>query len=375
MPVREAHGDTRRLLVVAPSWVGDAVMATCALRLLRDALPGWYIGALVRPGVDQVLAGLPLLDELHTDRPEGVLGPKRVAARLRPRRYAAALLLANSFSSALVVRVAGVPLRLGYDRDGRRPLLTHRLHAPKRPDGSWQAVPAVAYYLHAARALVGVVGGGAIDPLAPIGPIPADARMELAVTHADQAQAAATLERAGVDPERPYAVLNPGGNNPAKRWPPDRYARLADWLADHYGLPCVVNAAPAEADLARGVRDAARTAPPSLADSGGTLGSLKAVLRGAALLVTNDTGPRHIAAALGTPVVTLFGPTDHRWTTIPAPAGEELVLADPSPPPGRLANDDPERSRIDRIDDPRVREAVARLLTVKAPAPQAEDIP
>ena len=88
-----------------------------------------------------------------------------------------------------------------------------------------------------------------------------------------------------------------------------------------------------------------------MCEMGITLGSLKGVVRRASIMVTNDTGPRHVAAAFGVKLVTLFGPTDHRWTTIPTrPGGEELILvADPSLPPSEVANDHPERCRIERI--------------------------
>jgi len=135
-----------RLLVVCPSWVGDVVMATPVFRLLRDELPGSFIGGLVRPGCDQVLAGTNFFDEVHVERASGVLGPKFVAAKVRPRRYDTALLLTNSFSTALITRIAGVPRRFGYDRDGRGFLLTNKIKAQKKSDGGWSIVPAVDYY-------------------------------------------------------------------------------------------------------------------------------------------------------------------------------------------------------------------------------------
>ncbi len=361
MDNRSFQGD-RRLLIVLPSWVGDAVMATPALRLIRQTLPGWYIGAICRPGVDQVLDGLETLDEVHVAPMTGVLGPKRVAAQLRPRRYRAALLLTNSFSTALATRIAGVPLRLGYERDGRGVLLTHRLAVPRRPGGGWAVVPAAAYYYHAAQALLDVLADRTVDARAPIDPLPAGCRLELFVTTDDEQRAAQVLESAGVRSEAPLAVLNPGGNNPAKRWPADRFGQLADWLLEAHGLHSVVNASPAEAEIAAAVRSSAACGPPSLAEHGGSLGSLKGVLARAQLMVTNDTGPRHMAAALGVPVVSLFGPTDHRWTTIPAPAGERLVLADPDLPEGQTANDDPQRSSIERITLDRVQRAVDAVL-------------
>lgn len=351
-----------RLLVILPSWVGDAVMATPALRLLRDGLPGATIGALARPGIDQVLAGLGTLDEVRVYRPQGMMAPKRAAARVRGVRYDAALLLANSFSSALIARLAFIRRRVGYDRDGRGVLLTQRLAAPKTPGGSWAIVPAVAYYLHAAASV--------LDPGTPALEAPALERadrvalpacppMELVCTERDEAAAADLFTRAHLDPAEPYAVLNPGGNDEAKRWPADRFAALGEHLAQAHGLRVLVAGSPGEADLSRSIAE--RAGAVALPDLGLTLGALKPILARARLLVTNDTGPRHIAAAFGTPVVSLFGPTDARWTTIPFER-EAIVLADPSLPPGESANDHPERCAVERIVLARVAEAADALL-------------
>jgi heptosyltransferase-2 len=342
---------TLRVLVIMPSWVGDAVMATPALRRVRDVLRGSLIGGLVRPGIDEVMAGTGFFDEVEVDRPRGVMGHKHLASRLRQRRYGAALLLTNSFSTALTARLAGIPRRIGYSRDGRGVLLTERLHAPKRGDGRWAPIPALLYYWRLAGALLGETGDGVME-----GSLPAGARLELATTAGERSSAEAILSRAGVGPDRPYAVLNPGGNNPAKRWPPERFAALAGHLSERHGLSVLVNGSPGEAALVSEV--ASRAGGVSLPEHGITLGGLKGLLARATarLMVTNDTGPRHLAAAFGVPVVTLFGPTDPRWTTIPAPAGERVLVADPALPWSEVADDHPERCRIERIT---LEEAVA----------------
>jgi heptosyltransferase-2 len=347
-----------RVLVVCPSWVGDAVMATPALRLIRSRLPGAFIGGLVRPGIDEVLAGSGLLDEVHVEPAGGMMGPKRAAAKVRARMYGAALLLTNSFSSALVARLAGIPRRVGYARDGRGILLTDKLEAPKRADGRWAPVPAVSYYWHAAEALL----DASAQPLSVRGAVlPQQARLELSVTPEQEAAGAAVLARAGVGTGQRLAVLNPGGNNEAKRWPPERFAAVGAHLAGRHGMTVLVNGSPGERGLCESIASAASAV--SLAGSGITLGSLKAVVKRCRLMVSNDTGPRHIAAALGVPVVSLFGPTDHRWTAIPAPAGEAVLLADPALPESEVADDHPERCRVDRIATGAVIEACDRLLS------------
>ena len=333
-------------------------MATPALRMLREGLPGCFFGGLVRPGNDELVQGLPFFDELHVERASGVMGPKFAAAKVRARQYDTALLLTNSFSTALTVRIAGIPHRIGFDRDSRGLLLTHRLKAPTRANGAWAPVPAVTYYEHAAAC--------ALDPARSTSLLattqPSGAPMQLAATPAQIEHAAAVLARGGVNPDEPLAILNPGGNNPAKRWPIDRFAALAKHLSSVHGLRVLLNGSPAEADLTAAIASQSVSRCVELPKLGVTIGSLKAIVQRAAIMVTNDTGPRHIAAAMGVPVVSLFGPTDHRWTTIPAPAGETIILADPSLPETEFANDHPSRCAIENIDDQRVRNAVDGLL-------------
>ena len=329
-------------------------MATPAMRLLRQSLRGSFIGGLCRPGGDEILEGLDLLDEVHVERGGGVFGPKFIAARIRPRMYDTALLLTNSFSTALVARIAGIPRRVGYNRDGRGFLLTEKIVTPRRGDGAYAIIPACRYYLDAAESLLHehIPRYNALSatpiPLA----FPPGMFMELASSERQRLAAADVLRKAGLMPGARYAVLNPGGNNHAKRWPAARFAALADHLHARHGLTVLVNGSPAEADVIQALIDAARVARPvNLAACGSTLGSLKSVVAGAALMVTNDTGPRHIAAAVGTPLVSLFGPTDHRWTIIPTrpDAPERVIVADPSLPDHESANDHPERCAIDRI--------------------------
>lgn len=371
--MRRPPNNPLRLLIVLPSWVGDAVMATPALRRARAALPGAFIGALARPGIDQVLNGLDLFDEVHVEARAGAMGPKRAGAKLRPRRYDTALLLTNSFSSALTARVAGIPRRVGYDRDARRLLLTDPVGAPRTGSGKWAITPAVNSYW----SLVSTIADDSPPPPAPDQPLtnthaplilPPDVYMELALTDAERAAANEVLSRAHAA-GAPYAVLNPGGNNPAKRWPVERFAAIADHLARAHGLRVLVSGSPAERDLCAQIADLAETDPGVLPDLGLSLSSLKGVIAGARVMVTNDTGPRHIGAALGVPVVSLFGPTDPRWTTIPvrptasgAP-GEVVVVADPDLPISESANDHPDRCAIEKIPAERVRDGVDRVLS------------
>lgn len=355
-----------RILVVMPSWVGDAVMATPTLRLLRRSFPGAFIGAMVRPGIDGLLAGSAFIDEFHVEHTGGVMGPKRSAAKVRDRRYEVAVLLTNSFSTALATRLAGIPRRVGYDRDGRGLLLTDRLTAARRRDtppfdrsgtspSAWAPVPACRYYWGVGARVLELAGMSA-PPGESMG------RMELTLTDQDDRAALEVLARADVEPSARFAVLNPGGNNPAKRWTPERFASIADHLWRVHGVRSLVNGSPNESDVVSGVVGACAdgTRAAGLASAGVTLASLKGIVKRGCLMVTNDTGPRHIAAAFGVPVVSLFGPTDPRWTAIPA--REAVITADPTLPEEEVADDHPERCAIGGIEVSAVARAVDAML-------------
>jgi heptosyltransferase-2 len=347
-----------RLLIVLPSWVGDATMATPVLGMIRAALPGSFIGALARPGIDQLLAGTSFFDEIHVARGSGVMGPKHVAAKIRPRRYDTALLLTGSFSTALTVRVAGIPRRIGYDRDARGLLLTDKI-TPPRDSRGWRVIPAVDYYFTLVRRFLPLERLGAM----PTDHLPPGSFLHLVATDTERAEADEVLRRAGVTSQR-LAILNPGGNKPEKRWPGERFAAIADHLAERHGCTVLLNGSPAEAELLDEIAGKCRHAPAPLARHGVTLGSLKAIVARCSLMVTNDTGPRHIAAAFGVPLVSLFGPTDPRWTTIPTRPGapEAIVVADPTLPESEFSNDHPERCAITKIAIDRVVSAVDSVL-------------
>lgn len=374
MPKRMNEHTPLRLLVVLPSWVGDIVMATPTLRHIRDAHPGIFIGALCRPGMDRLLSGNTLFDELHVFQPHGMMASKKAANKVRPRRYDTALLLTNSFSTALIARLAFIPRRIGYNRDTRGMLLTDPIAPPRNPDKSWKLTPAVDYYWNIGSRLLDEepVDWSTHTPTScervPLA-LPKGVTMELGYDESDRAKARQILDAAEIPAGTPYAVLNPGGNNPAKRWPIERFARLADHLHEHHNLRVLINGSPAEADLCDQIIAHARTRPRSLPALGNTLGALKPIIDDADLMVTNDTGPRHIAAALATPLVSLFGPTDPRWTTIPvaplpdAAPSETIVVADPALPPAESANDHPQRCAIDHITFNRVRDATDELIS------------
>jgi heptosyltransferase II len=310
--------DVKRLLVVQPSWVGDAVMATPTLRALRGLYPTAHIAYLLKRYVKPIYAGMPWPDRLityRTGRSPGKAGRGQfveLARRLRAAKFDTAVLLSNSFKSALVCKMAGIDRIIGYERDGRSFLLTDKL-VPTKERGKFVPAPIIKSYLGLARYL------GADER---------DLTMELFVTPSEKHEAQQVLSSAGLDGDvfrpgaagagsTPMAVMNPGSNyGAAKCWLPEYFAEVADKLIESRGATVLISSGPKERPIVDAIMGKMRAKPIDLAKHGLTLGSLKEIVRRCDLMLTNDTGPRHIAAAFGVPVVTVFGPTHPQWTEI-----------------------------------------------------------
>lgn len=297
----EWNPEPRVILVALPNWVGDVVMATAALHAIRARFPAAHIVHLMRRYVADVLRGTGFCDEQvywpSKSEPQKAGGYPGLIRQLRRSRFDAAALLTNSFRSALIARLAGARRRIGYSRDARGWLLTDRLKPPRRA-GRFVPIPALDYYNDLARAM----GCRAVED-----------RLRLATTAEDEAAIDRRLGRADVD--RPLVVLNAGANyGSAKCWPAEKYAVLSDEIVARYGARVVASFGPKEHDIAQRLAAAALRPIDILIDPPLGLGPLRALIRRCRLLITNDTGPRHFAAAFGVPVVTIFGSSDPAWT-------------------------------------------------------------
>lgn len=321
------------MLVVLPNWVGDLVLATPALRALRGQFPDTHIAFLVKSHLVEILHGCDWMDEVILwPRGTGRSKPKKrqgflgLAAQLRERGFDCAVLLTNSFRSALLTRLSGIPRRVGYDREGRGLLLTDRLLAAKT-QGKYLPVPMIRYYNAIARFM------GCRD---------CSEKLELFTTAEEEAEVQEVLTNNGVNSDQPIVVLNPGASfGPAKCWLPERFAEIGDHLAKEYNAAVFVSCGPKEVRIAENVANCMRQWVVVLSNPVMKLGSSKALIRRASLLVTNDTGPRHFANAFGTPVITIFGPTDPQWTLTPSQSERSLrVDVDCGPCMKRVCPDD-----------------------------------
>ena len=295
------HDSPASLLVRATNWLGDAVMTTPALAAVRAGFPDARIVLLARPLVADLFRHHPDVDEVmiyeRPGRHEGVLGRLRLAGELRRRRFDGALLLQNAFDAAWIAFLGRIPERAGYPTDGRRILLT--LPVPLTP-GILERHE-VEYYLCL------------LDGLGIPRPVPA--ALKLTVTEGERAAMATRLASLGIAQGAPLVVINPGATyGSAKRWYPDRFAAVAEALSAEWSAKVVVVGSTAEAPLAGEIEAATRNPPVNLAGKT-TVRELMALLSLSSFLVTNDSGPMHIGAALGVPLVAIFGPTDWRRTS------------------------------------------------------------
>lgn len=290
-------------LVVLPNWVGDAALATPALRALRQHYAKGKITYLLKPYLAELFGGCPWADQMIY-WPARKKGFKKqttldLLKQLRAAKFDLAVLLANSIRSALMVSLPKITRRVGYDRDGRGMLLTDKL-VPDRYNGRLLPISAVKYYLNLADYL-GCQKG--------------DYRLELFTEPKYEHEVDSLFVRHGLDPDRGFAVINPGASfGPAKCWPAESFARVGDRLIEDYDMNVVIACGPREIAIAKKVSAEMRRPGIVLADPVVGLGTLKALIKRCSILVTNDTGPRHFAAAFGAPVVTIFGSTDPRWT-------------------------------------------------------------
>jgi heptosyltransferase-2 len=292
-----------RIALFLPNWIGDVVMATPAIRAVRNHFPECRLVAVCRPYIAPLLGGAPWFDEIILHDKTGRSGLRRFAfiGRLRREHFDAAVLFPNSFRTAFVAWLGGCRRRIGFARYGRSLLLTDRLQPVRDARGRITPSPIIDDYNRLVKPL------GIDDP---------GRRIELFTTPEDEAAADRVWEEEKLHQYPEVIGLNSGGAfGAAKQWPVTHFAELARKFVDVRGSGVLVLCGPNERDLARKiVGEAQRPGVVSLADRDVSLGLTKACVGRLDLLVTTDSGPRHFAAAFDRPVVTLFGPTFIEWT-------------------------------------------------------------
>ena len=293
------HDSVKKILVRSVNWLGDAVMTTPALSVVREHFPHAEITILANEMVSELFAHHPGIDHIITfhrkGKHRGVAGRLRLAAELRRHRFELALILPNSFDSAVVPWLAGIPKRVGKCSDGRTLLLNGRYHFVKSVPPRHE----VDYYL---------------DLLEHFGITGSRTPLRLYVTADEESHATKRLAQHGVQPDDFVLGINPGASyGSAKRWYPERFAQVARQLSDKWGAKIVIFGGPGEtkiaADIEQNLEGAVNIAGTT------SVRDMMALIKRCNFFITNDSGPMHVAAAFAVPLVAIFGSTDHTGTS------------------------------------------------------------
>ena len=286
-----------KILVWLPSPMGDAILSTAGLRSIREHFADADITFLATKTVRDVLQPCVYCDGFINLKKN----PLKLAGIIKQRNFDKVILFKNSFGSAMTVYLAGIAQRIGYDRDWRGMFLTNGIKPAMEGLGKFRPRSMVDYYLKLCKKIGCDVSGR---------------RLSLEVS--DEQVASALNKLAPVmSSSKPLVILVPGGAfGPSKLWPSDRYAELADKIIKKYDANVVVSVAPDKAERRIAAKICSRASHElfNLGELRLGLGELKGLFSKADVVITNDTGPRHIAIALRKKVVTLFGPNDPKWT-------------------------------------------------------------
>jgi heptosyltransferase-2 len=339
-----------KLLIRATNWVGDAIMALPALQAVRKRFPQAEIAILALPYVADIYRGQGVADELigydRKGQHAGIQGKEQLAAELKAKKFGSALLLQNAFDAAWIAWRAGIPERIGYDRDARGLLLTKAIRVPRAGE-----IPAHEkfYYLELVKR------AGWIDAL------PDVSEISLAVTDEQALRAEQKLQSFGARRGAMRVAVGAGASyGSAKCWPPERFA---------VAINCLMNQRKAEIILFGTLSEAAVSAAIQAGLDQGVLdltgkteiAELPALLSRCSVFLGNDSGAMHVAAAVGLPVVAVFGPTDPCGTA-PVTARCTIVQEQPYCSPCFLRKCPTDHRCMTAIAPQRVSDGVLRAL-------------
>lgn len=304
---------SNKILIRGVNWVGDAVMTMPAIKAVKKAYPESQISLLVKPSVAPIFETDPNINEiiLYEDKFMGITGKLRLAKMLRGKGFSKAILLQNAFDAALITFLAGIPERIGYNRDGRGFLLTR----PIQFDNYDRKVHHINYYLN-------------LLTMSGIKASPSQPWIYLSIDERLSARNALSVLK------RPILGINPGATyGTTKRWFPERFAEVANWFIRDTSGSVVIFGGKNEMNIAEEIEylirrqsiEGRRQTDFSLLNLAGktSLRELISLISECDVFVSNDSGPMHIAYAVGTPLVAIFGSTDPELT---GPLGDQNIV-------------------------------------------------
>lgn len=303
-----------KILVRGTNWIGDAVMSIPALKQIRRVFREAKITLHTRTWAEGLFAHAPFIDELVTfDKSRWATKDVYENARfLKPDAYDVAIILPNSFESALTSFMSSIPARFGYNRDLRGLLLTDPIPVPEWKNRRHE----VYYYLN----LIAEVERRTLGRETVVEQVP---DTKLSISEGEKASARRVLQEVGVDTTRKVIALGVGSRNSlAKRWPAKHFATLANALVRDLKASVILIGSPEESSVASEVAAAAGAGVTDLVGKT-KLGEAISILSVADLMISNDMGLAHVSPAVGTPTIVLFGPTNPTTTR---PWGDDVQV-------------------------------------------------
>ncbi|MDR4507175.1 MAG: lipopolysaccharide heptosyltransferase II [Candidatus Brocadiaceae bacterium] len=305
----------KKIIIRSPNWVGDVIMATPAFRCIRENYPDAEITIALKSYVKNIIDDTPWFDKiflLDTPPHRGFTQFLSLVRQIRSQQYDLGVIFPNSFSSAFLFWIGGVKRRIGYRRDAR----------------SWMLTDGVNRFTENGRFLPTYMGDYYLRLCKKAGCEIRSKELELFVNEASRQKAEDIVKQYAIQNDRPLILMNPGAAfGSSKCWTAEGFARTADILKFQIHCNVAIVCAPHERALAGNIEHAAKSKLINLANHGMSLDILKVLIRRCDLLITVDSGPRHIAVAFKRPVVTLMGPNDPRYTESPAEIGK-VIRAD-----------------------------------------------
>lgn len=287
-----------RILIVEVNWLGDVLFSTPFIRSVRNNFPGAYIACMVAPRCKEILEGNPNINEIiiydEDGLDGGIFGRIRFIKRLKKYRFDTAFLLHRSFTRALIVYLAGAANRIGYYTLKRAALLTVK---PKQPKGHLHRVK---FYLGLAEAV-----GLRAD----------DGGCDFFINENDLNWADKFFEESGIKNGQKIIIFNPAGNWIPKRWPAKNFAILGRKISAHFGsnAKILLSGSGKDLNLAQGINKEMRNEAVIVCKKA-TLKQTAALFKRSDVVISNDSGPLHIAVAVGANAIALFGPTSPEIT-------------------------------------------------------------
>ena len=280
----------RNLLIIKLRYIGDVLLATPTVRAIKAARPDVRVTMMVNRGTEDVLSGNPDIDELIALDKGSLAAQSRLIAGLRHRRFDTVIDLTDGDRSAFLSWTSGAPVRIGFNDEDR-----------------WRG----HYYAQVVQSLSGVRHriDRDLEALKPLGIQAVSKAPQLWLTPEEENSADQLLDQLGVQRSQSTVILQPGARYWFKAWPPERFAELADRLTSQYGCQVLIGGSDQDDDLAQQIRQMAKSRSIIMAGRT-TIKQFAAIAKKSALFVGSDSGAMHVATAVGTPVVALFGPSN-----------------------------------------------------------------